>query len=64
MNLPVKSVNLQTVQCITQYGDVLHRLCMMMSDSDLFSELYRTLKGEKFWNFMELYNGYDGMEQL
>jgi len=34
----------------------------MTSDSDLFNELYGTLRlGTKFWNFM---TGIDGTEQL
>ena len=37
----------------------------VISDDDLFSELYRTLRlGKKFRNFVELYIKYDEMEQL
>ena len=40
-------------------------LLLLLFDNDLFGKHYGTLcYGKKFWNFMELYNGYDGTEQL
>ena len=46
--------------------DVVHRLRTMTSHNDLFIEPYGILWNftfeEKFWNFTELYNGYDGTE--
>ena len=43
------------------------QLCFVgtvMSDNHLYSKLLNFTFGEKFQNFIELCNGYDGMEQL